>query len=58
LRQNDLVSTATTIDRLFDAGPDIVVPCSKRPLQRMPDVEDRALLIACLKQVTAAARPD
>jgi hypothetical protein len=24
----------------------------------LPDVEDRALLIACLKQVTAAARPD
>jgi cytochrome c len=53
LRQSDLVWTAKTIDRLFDIGPENLVPGSKMPLQRMPDARERALLIDYLKQVTA-----
>jgi cytochrome c len=53
LRESDLVWTAKTIDRLFDIGPDRLVPGSKMPLQRMPDAKDRALLIDYLEQVTA-----
>jgi len=58
LRESDLVWSAKTIDRLFDVGPEVLVPGSKMPLQRMPDPEDRARLIAYLKQVTGAAGPD
>jgi cytochrome c len=58
LRESELVWTAKTIDRLFDVGPEVLVPGSKMPLQRMPDAKDRALLIAYLKQVTAAAGRD
>jgi cytochrome c len=58
LRESDLVWTAKTIDRLFDVGPDELVPGSKMPLQRMPDAADRARLIAYLKQVTGAAGRD
>ena len=56
--ESDLVWSAKTIDRLFDVGPEVLVPGSKMPLQRMPDPEDRARLIAYLKQVTGAAGPD
>jgi cytochrome c len=58
LRASRLVWNAQTIDRLFEVGPETLVPGSKMPLQRMPDAEDRARLIAYLKQVTAAADPD
>lgn len=58
LRESDLVWTAETVDRLFDVGPETLVPGSKMPLQRMPDPKDRARLIAYLKQVTGAAGPD
>jgi cytochrome c len=58
LRESDLVWTAETIDRLFDVGPETLVPGSKMPLQRMPDPADRARLIAYLKQVTRTAGPD
>jgi cytochrome c len=58
LQDSDLVWTAETIDRLFDVGPETLVPGSKMPLQRMPDPKDRARLIAYLKQVTGAAGPD
>jgi cytochrome c len=58
LQDSDLVWSAETIDRLFDVGPEVLVPGSKMPLQRMPDPKDRARLIAYLKQVTGAAGPD
>ncbi len=58
LRQSDLIWTAETIDRLFQVGPETLVPGSKMPLQRMPDAKDRARLIAYLKRVTATAGPD
>jgi cytochrome c len=54
LRESDLVWTAETVDRLFEIGPENLVPGSKMPLQRMPDPEDRARLIDYLKQVTGA----
>jgi cytochrome c len=53
LRESDLVWTAETVDRLFEVGPENLVPGSKMPLQRMPDPEDRARLIDYLEQVTA-----
>ena len=39
--------------RLFDIGPENLVPGSKMPLQRMPDAQDRALLVDYLRRVTA-----
>jgi cytochrome c len=58
LRQSDLIWSAKTIDRLFEIGPENLVPGSKMPLQRMPDPADRAELIAYLRQVTAPDHPD
>ncbi len=52
LEDSDLVWTDQTIDRLFDIGPDRLLPGTKMPLQRMPNVKDRADLIDFLKRVT------
>jgi len=41
-----------TIDRLFDLGPDHFIPGSKMPMQRIAKPEDRADLIAFLKDNT------
>jgi cytochrome c len=53
LQESDLVWTEATVARLFEVGPENLVPGSKMPLQRMPNAEDRADLIAYLKKVTA-----
>jgi cytochrome c len=53
LRDSTLVWTEQTVDRLFDIGPENLVPGSKMPLQRMPDAAERALLVDYLKRVTA-----
>jgi cytochrome c len=53
LQESDLVWTEETVARLFEVGPDVLVPGSKMPLQRMPNAEDRAALIAWLKEATA-----
>jgi cytochrome c len=53
LQESDLVWTAETVGRLFEIGPENLVPGSKMPLQRMPDPEDRARLIDYLEQATA-----
>ncbi|MCC2662927.1 MAG: domain/cytochrome c family protein, partial [Geminicoccaceae bacterium] len=53
LRQSRLVWTEETVSRLFEIGPERLVPGSKMPLQRMPDPADRAELIAHLKRITA-----
>lgn len=42
----------TTIDKLFDLGPDHFIPGSKMPMQRITKPEDRADLIAFLKRAT------
>jgi cytochrome c len=54
LEQSDLVWTEQTVARLFEVGPEVMVPGSKMPLQRIPNARDRADLIAYLKQITAA----
>ncbi|MCG6883492.1 MAG: c-type cytochrome [Silicimonas sp.] len=48
----DFEWSATTIDRLFDLGPDHFIPGSKMPMQRIVKPEDRADLIAFLKDNT------
>jgi cytochrome c len=52
LQESDLVWTEHTVARLFEIGPDVLVPGSKMPLQRMPDARDRADLVTYLKRVT------
>jgi cytochrome c len=58
LNGTGLVWTEENVDRLFAEGPDQFIPGTKMPLQRMPDPEDRAELIAYLKRVTDPARTD
>jgi cytochrome c len=55
LLESDIVWTAETIEMLFNAGPQEVVPGTKMPLQRMTDPEERNALIAFLKEATAGA---
>jgi cytochrome c len=52
LEESELVWTEKTVSRLFEIGPDKLVPGSKMPLQRMPSAEDRAELIRYLKRAT------
>jgi cytochrome c len=52
LEGSDLVWTEQTVARLFEVGPDVMVPGSKMPLQRLPDARDRADLVAYLKRIT------
>jgi cytochrome c len=52
LQQSDLIWTEETVARLFEVGPDVLVPGSKMPLQRMPNAADRAALVAYLKHIT------
>jgi cytochrome c len=56
LEESDLVWTEQTVARLFEVGPEVLVPGSKMPLQRIPNARDRADLIAYLKQITAPDR--
>jgi cytochrome c len=51
----DLVWSDETLDKLFDLGPDHYTPGSKMPMQRIVRDEDRADLIAYLKDVTGTA---
>lgn len=52
LQESDLIWSEETIHRLFEIGPDHLLPGTKMPLQRMPSLQDRADLIAFLKRVT------
>jgi cytochrome c len=56
LERSDLVWTEETVARLFEVGPEVLVPGSKMPLQRMPSAEDRAALVAYLRRVTGPGR--
>jgi cytochrome c len=58
LRVSELVWTEETVGRLFEIGPDRLLPGTKMPLQRMPDADDRAELIAHLKRITAPGAAD
>ena len=53
LLDSDIVWDAETIGHLFDAGPDVVTPGTKMPVQRIKAPEERAALIAFLKRATA-----
>ena len=48
----DIVWTETTIDALFDLGPEHYIPGTKMPAQRIADPADRADLIAFLRENT------
>ena len=50
---SEIVWNETTIDALFDLGPDHYIPGSKMPMQRIVDSNDRADLIAFLRRATA-----
>ncbi len=50
---SDIVWNQDSIDALFDLGPDHYIPGSKMPMQRIANPEDRADLIAFLRQATA-----
>lgn len=52
MRDSNIVWTGATIDRLFEIGPDHYTPGSKMPMQQIASPEDRADLIAFLKQAT------
>ena len=58
LEQSDLVWTQETVARLFEIGPENLVPGSKMPLQRVPSAEDRAALVAYLKRITTPGSGD
>ncbi|MHA6262386.1 c-type cytochrome [Arenibacterium sp. CAU 1754] len=50
---SDIVWDETSINALFDLGPDHYIPGSKMPMQRITDPDDRADLIAYLRRATA-----
>jgi cytochrome c len=54
LRESDIVWTEETIAKLFDHGPDVLVPGTKMPIQRLKSVERRDALIRFLKNATAS----
>ena len=52
LRAADFIWTPEKVSQLFADGPDIMLPGTKMPMQRMPDARARADLMAFLKQAT------
>lgn len=52
LRSSDIVWSEDTIGELFDDGPDVVLPGTKMPVQRLKDAGERAALVAFLKRAT------
>ena len=53
LSGSDIVWNESSIDALFDLGPDHYIPGSKMPMQRITNAQDRADLIDYLRQETA-----
>jgi cytochrome c len=53
LNESDIIWTAESINALFDLGPDHYIPGSKMPMQRIANPQDRADLIAYLRNATA-----
>ncbi|CUH80758.1 c-type cytochrome [Tropicibacter naphthalenivorans] len=58
LQSADFTWSDATIDALFDQGPDHYIPGSKMPMQVIAGANDRADLIAFLKQATTANRQE
>jgi len=52
LTGSDIIWDDTTIDALFDIGPDHYIPGSKMPMQVIAAPSDRADLVAYLREVT------
>ena len=52
LRGSKIVWSETTVDQLFDLGPDHYIPGSKMPMQRITAPADRDDLVAFLKEAT------
>lgn len=50
----DLIWSEAAVDKLFELGPDHYTPGSKMPMQQITKPEDRADLVAFLKEATAA----
>ncbi|MEP5179868.1 MAG: c-type cytochrome [Rhizobiaceae bacterium] len=53
LLDSQVVWNAQTIARLFDDGPDVMVPGTKMPIQRLKSVQRRDDLIEYLRRATA-----
>ncbi|GBD43089.1 Cytochrome c2 [bacterium HR40] len=53
LRRSGIVWTEETLGRLFELGPEAFVPGSRMPLQRVPDPQDRAALVAYIARISA-----
>jgi len=53
LLDSDVIWNEDTIGRLFDDGPDVMMPGTKMPIQRLKRVERRDELIRYLKRATA-----
>jgi cytochrome c len=51
---SDVIWTEETVSELFDAGPDVMFPGTKMPIQRLTDPGDLADLVAFLKFATDA----
>ncbi len=58
LLDSSVIWNEKTIARLFDDGPDVMVPGTKMPIQRLKSVERRDDLIRYLKEATASASQD
>lgn len=58
LARSNIVWTEETLSRLFELGPEQFVPGSRMPLQRMPDAEDRAALVAYIATIANGEQPD
>jgi cytochrome c len=54
LKKADIIWNEKTIAELFDHGPDVVVPGTKMPIQRLKSVERRDALIRFLKKATTS----
>lgn len=55
LLNSDIVWTEETIGRLFDDGPDVMMPGTKMPIQRLKSIDRRDELIRYLKDATSPA---
>ncbi len=52
LTNSDIVWTPETLSRLFEIGPDVMLPGTKMPLQKLPKKADRDALVEFLKAKT------
>ena len=52
LTHSQLIWSEATIDKLFDAGPDVLTPGTKMPIQKIKKKKDRQDLIMFLRDAT------